>query len=477
MKEYQKPAKTKILCTIGPASSSLENLIKLINEGMDAARLNFSHGSYEEHLNVINNIRKAEEITDNPIAILQDLQGPKIRTGKVENGSVELKDGEPFIITSNEMEYGTNQMVSTVYKNLPNDVKPGNTLLLDDGYLILKIEKIENGDIYTKIIKGGILKDHKGIIAPGASISAPPLSDKDLEDLKFGLNAGVDAVALSFVRSPKDIVELKAAMKIYGRTVPIIAKIERMEAIAELDSIIEESDGIMVARGDLGLEFPAEQVPIIQKDIIRKCNYHGKFVITATQILESMIINPRPTRAEASDVANAVIDGSDCLMLSGETSVGKYPFEAVGYMDRIIRLVEDKFKLSSDQYETPISQDNQINDALSKASVMIAGQINASAIIPLTRSGYTAKFISKYRPGTPIVALTDSKDVQRGLSFIWGVQAILIPKNEPLENIFQEIGNYLKDQNYINEGDYVVFIGRLSYSKLIPQNMIKVYQV
>jgi pyruvate kinase len=466
--------KTKIICTIGPASEGINNLVRLMEAGMDAARLNFSHGTHEIHKQSIENIRKAAEITGKPVAIIQDLQGPKIRTGKVLNGEVTIQDNSKFIITMDDMEFGNSERVSTVYKNLINEVKPGCTILLDDGYLILKIEKIDKNDIITKVIKGGVLKDHKGIIVPGASSSAPSLSGKDLDDLKLGLSEGVDSVALSFVRSDRDVLELKTAMKIFGRSVPIISKIERYEAYQAIEGIISESDAIMVARGDLGLEMPPEQVPIIQKDIIQHCNFHGKPVIIATQMLESMIQNPRPTRAEASDIANAVIDGADCVMLSGETSVGKYPFDAVGYMNRIIRVIEEKYPPQSN----PRDELETIQDAIGKASTVIAEQINAAAIIPLTSSGLTAKNIAKYRPKTPIIVLTDNDHIQRRMaSFVWGTAAYLVPNELNPDNIYEQLSDFAKSNNIVNPGESVVFVSGQSAGTAMSQNMIKVYVV
>lgn len=470
--------KTKIICTIGPATSKTENLIKLIESGMNAARLNFSHGTHEIHLQTIKNIREASEKTGKPIAILQDLQGPKIRTGKVENGAVELQDGQDFIITIDNLEIGNSKKVSTTYPNLIKELEPGNTLLLDDGYIILKVKAIKSQDIITTVIKGGNLKDNKGIIAPGVESQAPSLSDKDLDDLKFGLTAGVDAVALSFVRSARDVFELKTAMKIYGRTVPIISKIERPEACEHIDEIISESESIMVARGDLGLEMPAEKVPIVQKDIIKSCNYFGKPVITATQMLESMINNPRPTRAEASDVANAVIDGCDCVMLSSETSVGKYPYDAVKYMHKIIMEVEGKYNKHNEEFEVPKEVEHNISDAVGKASCEIAKQINAAAIVAYTSSGYTAKNIAKYRPDKPIIVLTDSKHIQRRMeSFVWGVKALLAPIDFAEQNLYEKISDILKDLDFVNSGDRIVLVAGLSARKIMPGNIIKVHKI
>ncbi len=470
--------KTKVICTIGPATQGVDELSKLIDAGMDAARLNFSHGTHEEHSRTIKEIREASEKTNKPVAILQDLQGPKIRTGEVENGAVLLEDGAEFVITNEPLEKGDAQKVCTDYKNLTKELSPGNTVLLDDGYIILKVKRIKGGDIITEVEKGGTLNDNKGIIAPGVPSSAPTLSEKDIEDLKFGLEAGVDAVALSFVRSDRDVFELKTAMKIFGRALPIISKIERVEAIKNIESIIAESESIMVARGDLGLEMPAEEVPIEQKKIIKKCNFHGKPVIIATQMLESMTKNPRPTRAEASDVANAVFDGCDCVMLSSETSIGDYPFDAVKYMDRIIRVVEENYSRKSENLEIPQELEHNISDAFGKASCVIAEQINASAIVAYTNSGHTPKNISKYRPTKPIVVLTDDPHIQRRMeSFVWGVKALRVPPDFSRENIFQSFGDIVRDLNFIGSGDHVVFVAGLSAKKIMPENVIKVHKV
>jgi pyruvate kinase len=466
--------RTKILCTIGPATDSVENLARLINVGMDSARLNFSHGSHDVHLQTIKNIREAELITNKNIAIIQDLQGPKIRTSKVPDEGVLLQDGADFIITSEQLELGTALRVSTSYQNLIKEVKAGNQILLDDGYIILNVIKTDKINIYTKVVKGGILKSNKGIIAPGVSSSAPSLSDKDIEDLKFGLNAGVDAVALSFVRSERDVIELKTAMKLFGRTVPIISKIERFEGYEDIKDIIEESDAIMVARGDLGLEMPAEQVPVLQKEIIEQCNYYGRPVIIATQMLESMISNPRPTRAEASDVANAVIDGADCVMLSGETSIGKYPFEAVDYMSRIIINVEEKY-LVKNKIEKAKAHSIFINDAVAKASCVLAENISAKAIVPITNTGITSINVAKYRPSQPIVSIT--KNVQnKFLSIIWGINYLTIPDNVNT-NSFDELTSFIQDKMNLKSEDLLVFLTGSSQSDNYPEDIIKVCKV
>lgn len=467
--------KTKIFCTIGPASKEIDMLVQLIETGMDVARLNFSHGTHNEHYMTIQNIRKAEEITGRKISILQDLQGPKIRIGKFKNGFVNLIDGDKFTITTNELEYGDEKIVSTNYKMLTKDIYEGSKLLIDDGYIILEVENIDGNNIETTVIKGGKLSDNKGIIAPSAKISTPPLSDKDMDDLKFGLDSGIDLVALSFVRSERDVIELKTMMRHFKRTVPIISKIERFEGYEDLDDIIQESDGIMVARGDLGLEMPAEEVPVLQKTIIKKCNLAGKPVITATQMLESMINNPMPTRAEASDVANAVLDGTDAVMLSGETSIGKYPVLAVDYLNRIITIVESKLK--PQHYEQLNAKvDNSLNNALGKASKVIAEQINADAIIALTKSGYTALNIAKYRPEIPIYAITDKLTTFRFLNIVWGIRPIMINQSLSLENILDSPEELLKNFEDIPKG-MIVLVSGLSEDTLKPRNMIKIIKI
>lgn len=468
--------KAKIVATIGPASAGVENIVKLINAGMDCARLNFSHSDHEQHRKNISDIREASQKTGKYVAIIQDLQGPKIRTCKVKNSAVELKDGQEFIITTEKIGLGDEKIVATDYQNLIYEVKSGNTILLDDGYIILNVKKVEKNNVITEVKKGGILKDNKGIIVPGVPSSAPSLSEKDIADLKFGLEQGVDMVALSFVRSERDVIELKTVMKLYGKIVPIISKIERYEGFEDIEDIIQESDGIMVARGDLGLEMPAEKVPVLQKEIIRRCNYYGKPVIVATQMLESMINNPRPTRAEASDVANAVLDGADALMLSGETSVGKYPFDAVDYMNRIILSAEEiEF---SNLYDTKKAKynPNSIIDALSKASCVISEQISVKAIVAITYSGWTAKNIAKYRPQVPIFAICNSVEICNQLSLVWGVIPIFaefsdISDVNISEILFKNFGNYFENE------DQLIVVSGLSKTNEFQNNTIKVQKI
>lgn len=448
--------RTKIICTIGPASASEEMLVRLITAGMDVARLNFSHGTHEEHRATIGAIRRAASACGRCVGILLDLQGPKIRIGKMADGGAMLDDGARFVITTDASIEGTAERASTTYKALATDVAPGMTILLDDGYIALEVVETHRTEIVTRVVKGGLLKSNKGIVVPGARISAPALSEKDLDDARFGAAEGVDAVALSFVSSERDIIELRSALKVFGRPLPVIAKIERMEGISDIEDIVVEADGIMIARGDLGLELPAERVPVLQKHIIARCNYYGKFVITATQMLESMIENPRPTRAEASDVANAVIDGTDCVMLSGETSVGRYPVESVETMVRIITTTEEEVWPGAGARIVPADEQQNIADAIGRASCEIAAQVGASVIVTLTDVGDTARIIAKYRPRTPILALTDNTDTLRRLSFVWGIKARYFRPFDESDPLPAELAATITSSGMAAPGDLVV---------------------
>jgi pyruvate kinase len=479
-------AKTKIVCTIGPASSDKDTLKAFAKRGMDVARLNFSHGEKSVHKQVIDTIKEIEKEEGIEIAIMQDLQGPKIRTAKVENGGVELIENTEFIITTDEIEFGNSKIVSTHYKNLPAEVKKGNTILLDDGYIILKCTGVQESKVITQVVKGGLLKDNKGIIVPGSKSYAPSMSEKDLQDLKFGLENGVDLVALSFVKKAEDIFELKTAMKIFGRQVPIIAKIERAESFEHIDQIIKESDGIMVARGDLGLEMPLEELPLLQKELIKKANLAGKPVITATQMLESMINNPIPTRAETSDVANAVLDGTDAVMLSGETSIGKYPIESVEFMHKIIFSTEinalKKLNYLNLRHNFQ-SHTNNISDSIAVSTVLLASNINAKAIITATKWDFTARKIAKNRPNIPIIALTTDETNLAYLNLIWGV--IPVKLNDELEYIRDKFDvdahnfllKLLKRKDIAKEGDLIVFVTGLSDENVNESNYIKVIEL
>lgn len=468
--------RTKIICTLGPATVEPAMIERLIDAGMNVARLNYSHGTRALHAASIRMVREAARAKGKPVAILQDLQGPKIRVGVFAGGEALLEEGAAFIITADPVE-GNARRASTTFANLPADVAPGGMLLLDDGYIILRVEAVRGADIETRVVKGGVLKDHKGIVAPGIRLSASAVSGKDLADLESGLAEGVDLVALSFVQSEQDVIALRAAMRRFGRIAPIVAKIERCEGITDIEDIIREADAVMVARGDLGLEMDAEEVPVLQKKIIARCNYHGKPVITATQMLESMIEHPRPTRAEASDVANAVIDGSDAVMLSGETSVGRYPAEAVGYLHRIILKTEAEEFRAERAAEIPADPLENIADAIGRACCVLAGQIGAAAIVPLTTSGGTARVIAKHRPRTPIVALTDNEATLRQLALVWGVTPLLVPGIPEGDATLESLKGFLRDRGLARAGEAVVFTAGIPLRIRTSTNMLQVGRV
>lgn len=473
---FKTDARTKIVVTIGPSTGSVGTIVKLIEKGADVFRLNFSHNTLEEHYNLIQNIRRASKQTGREIAIMQDLQGPKIRIKNFKNGFALLSDNSNFTITTKNIPFGDEKIVATNHSTLTEEVKVGSTVLLDDGYIILKITKVEGTDIHTKVIKGGKLSDNKGIVVPGTKSSAPSISEKDLSDLKFGLDNGIDIVALSFVRSERDIIEVRTAMKLYSRVVPIVAKIERLEAVERINEIIGEADGIMIARGDLGLEADPERVPLIQKTIVQKCRYFGKPTIIATQMLESMINNPRPTRAEASDVANAVLDGADCLMLSAETSIGKYPIESVDYMNKIIKEVEKNSQIRGFSKIEQVFTPNEIWDAIARASCILAEQIRAKAIIALTKRGFTAMNIAKYRPNVPIVALTESIDVVRWLSFVWGVEGFVFSEFNGSSSK-EQIKDFLKGRVNAKPNETYVVASCGKPDEIKSENAIKILQM
>jgi pyruvate kinase len=471
---------TKIICTIGPVSQSVDQLVKLVVAGMDVARLNFSHGTYDEHRKIIQNIREARTITGEHISILQDLSGPKIRTGALKERSVALQEGANLTFTIEDVA-GTSDRVSTTYKGLPGDVEPNDLILLDDGKMSVKVVSKTSTDVKCLVVNGGILSEHKGMNLPGVRVSAASVTEKDIEDLKFGLANDVDYVALSFVRGAEDIKKLREIIMSEGQKgsrFPIVAKIEKSEAVNNIDKIIAEADGIMVARGDLGVEMATEEVPIIQKMIVRKCNEQGVPVIVATQMLESMIENPRPTRAEATDVANAVLDGADAVMLSGETSIGKYPVETVAVMDKIIRRAESNHKDRLDIVQTPGSQEDNVFDAIARSACLLAKQVKAKAIVPLTHTGVTALRISKYRPEAKIITVTGRDKVLCRLNAVWGVRGIVIPDfMDRTDDALKKILQTLKSLGYVEAGDYVVFTAGLPLMAKGATNSVKVEKV
>jgi pyruvate kinase len=478
MRSKKAIAKTKIICTLGPASQSVEQLVELIHAGMDVARLNFSHGTHEDHLSAIKNVREASKITGEYITILQDLCGPKIRTGKLQNKFIELKEGATFTFTIDEI-MGDEHRVTTTYRELPDDVQAGDIVLLDDGKMSLRVVTKTAKDVECTVVNGGILNENKGMNLPGIKLSTPSLTEKDKDDLKFGLAHDVDYVALSFVRSAGDIQHLRSVIQHQTKTrVPIVAKIEMKEAIDVIDSIVAATDVVMVARGDLGVEMMPEDVPILQKMIVRKCNEAGVPVIIATQMLESMIENPRPTRAEASDVANAVLDGADTVMLSAETSVGKYPVETVQTMDRIICRAEIRKHDHLNIKQIPAEIQENVFDAIARAACVLARQVNATAIVPITHSGATAVKISKYRPESRIIAVTSNERILRSLNLVWSVRGIVsedfIHDND---TAFRKIIERLKLEGFVERGDFVVFTAGLPLMAMGTTDTVNVERV
>lgn len=448
--------RTKIVATIGPACSSPEVLRSLIEAGATTLRLNFSHGTHDQHQRNIRLIRQTSFELNQPVAILQDLQGPKIRLGQFEHGSIILQKGDPFILTNRPVK-GTQEISSVTYDRLAEEVPEGAIILLDDGRVEMRVEKVDRSteELHCRVVVGGPLSNSKGVNFPGVYLSIKALTDKDRKDLMFGLDQGVDWVALSFVRNPQDVLEIKELISSAGKQVPVIAKIEKHEAIEQMESIVPLCDGVMIARGDLGVELPAEDVPILQKRLIILANKLGIPIITATQMLDSMANNPRPTRAEISDVANAILDGTDAVMLSNETAVGKYPVEAVATMARIaVRIEQEQMAESSDRH--PKKTSRSIPNAISQAVGQIAEQLEASAIMTLTKTGATARNVSKFRPKTPILAITPHVDVARQLQLVWGVKPLLVLNLPSTSQTFQAALNESLEKNLLAEGDLVV---------------------
>lgn len=448
--------RTKIVATIGPACRSPEVLKAIIEAGATTLRLNFSHGTHEEHQRNIRLIRQTSFELNQPVGILQDLQGPKIRLGQFENGSIALKKGDRFTLTNRPIA-GTQEISSVTYDNLAAEVPEGATILLDDGRVEMVVEKVDRSseELHCRVVVGGVLSNSKGVNFPGVYLSIKALTDKDRKDLMFGLDQGVDWVALSFVRNPQDVLEIKELISTAGKRVPVIAKIEKHEAIEQMAEILPLCDGVMIARGDLGVELPAEDVPILQKQLITLANELGIPIITATQMLDSMANNPRPTRAEISDVANAILDGTDAVMLSNETAVGKYPVEAVATMARIAIRIEQE---QSQQVTTHSGTSNgrSVPNAISQAVGQISEQLGAAAIMSLTKTGATARNVSKFRPRTPIIAVTPHVDVARQLQLVWGVKPLLMLELASTSQTFQAALNVAQERGLLTQGDLVV---------------------
>lgn len=464
--------KTKIVCTMGPATDSDDILRELALNGLNVCRFNFSHGSHEEHRERMNRTKRIREELSLPIAILLDTKGPEIRTGEFSE-PVVLEEGEKFVITMEDC-IGDKNRCSVSYKGMAKDVKPGDTILIDDGLVALRVDEIVGDEIHTTVQNSGKVSSRKGVNLPGVVTNLPAITEKDIEDIKFGINEGIDFIAASFVRKAQDVIEIRKILEENGgEDIQIFSKIENQEGVDNIDSILQASDGIMVARGDMGVEIPSEEVPIVQKMIIRKCNELAKPVITATQMLDSMIRNPRPTRAEVTDVANAIYDGTDAIMLSGETAAGKYPVEAVKTMNRIAIRTEQTLNYTERLDEERCGKVT-VTDAISHATCTTAMDLNAKAIITSTSSGYTTRMVSKFRPQAPIIAATWSERVMRKLSLVWGVYPILSDNVVSTDEVVESSIASALSAGYVNPGDIVVNTAGVPVGQTGKTNMIRV---
>jgi pyruvate kinase len=469
--------KTKIVATLGPATNSKDMLIELVRAGVGVFRLNFSHGNHAGHKQVIKYIREVNEELGTNVCILQDLQGPKIRIGEVENGEVEIVPGQTLTVTCQEM-LGTSEKVSTTYTSLPRDVEIGDTILVDDGKIELRVTSVSGDEVETTIVYGGGLKSRKGMNLPDTKISAPSLTEKDRKDLQFGLEQDVDWIALSFVRKASDIYDLKDIIEAKGKATKVIAKIEKPEALRNIEEIIEATDGLMVARGDLGVEIAMEDVPIAQKMLVDRCNEASKPVIIATQMMESMIENPRPTRAETNDVANAVLDGADAIMLSAETASGKYPIQTVKSMVKTILAVE---KQSNEIYDklSHIHADSPTfyNDSLVRTACRLSKEVNASAIVGMTKSGYTGFRISGHRPKANIYIFTANRRLLNIINLYWGLRGFYYDGTRSTDETFDDLENILRNKGLLHHGDTYISTASMPLHWEDRTNMVKIQVV
>ena len=470
--------KTKIVCTIGPASESVDLLVNLINAGMNVCRLNFSHGDYEEHGARIKNIREAVKITGKRVAILLDTKGPEIRTNDMENGAITMKIGDSVRISMTEV-LGTNEKFSITYPELINDVNVGSHILLDDGLIDLEVTDIDRdaNEIVTVVKNEGVLKNKKGVNVPGVSVNLPGITEKDANDIRFGIGQGIDFIAASFVRRASDVLEITKILEEENAThIQIIPKIENQEGIDNIDEILKVSDGLMVARGDMGVEIPTEDVPVVQKALIKKCNALGKPVITATQMLDSMQRNPRPTRAEANDVANAIYDGTDAVMLSGETAAGDYPLEAVQTMARIAVRTEETL-VNQDSFALKLYSKTDMTEAIGQSVGHTARNLGIQTIVAATESGHTARMISKYRPKAHIVAITFSEQKARSLSLSWGVYATVADKPSSTDEMFNLASKVSQEEGYASEGDLIIITAGVPVGEKGTTNLMKIQMI
>jgi pyruvate kinase len=462
----------KIVCTLGPATCSDEKVRALVEAGMDVARLNMSHGEHADHKAAYDRVRAASDSTGHAVGVMADLQGPKIRLGRFANGSTYWNNGDVVRITVEDVE-GTHDRVSTTYKQLAHDAQPGDRLLIDDGNLELVVEHIDGDDVVATVTEGGPISNHKGLSLPGMSVSAPPLSEKDIEDLEFALRLGADLVALSFVRSPADVELVHEVMDRVGRRVPVIAKLEKPEAVDNLEAIVLAFDAVMVARGDLGVELPLEEVPLVQKRAIQMARENAKPVIVATQMLDSMIEHPRPTRAEASDVANAVLDGADALMLSGETSVGKYALESVRTMARIIAAVEQNSTAAPPLAHVPRTK----RGVISYAARDIGERLDAKALVAFTQSGDTVRRLARLHTPLPLLAFTALPEVRSQLALTWGTETFIVPHMQTTDGMIRQVDKSLLELGRYRRGDLVVIVAGAPPGTVGSTNLIHVHRI
>ncbi len=465
--------KAKIICTLGPSSDSEVVIEALIRAGMNVARLNFSHGTPEEHRRRVQRIRRASSRLGVPVAILQDVQGPKIRLGRFEGGRLEVRAGEQVVVTTRKV-LGQGHLIPTPIRSLPRDVEPGHPILLDDGRVRLRVDSVSGQDVTCTVEQGGVLKDHKGLNLPGAHVSVPTITEKDAEDLAFGQEVGVDYVALSFVRTADDIRQ--ARKLVAKRNTPLIAKIEKPQAVDDLEAIAREADGIMVARGDLGVEMPLEKLPAIQKHMVRTVNRMGGLVIVATEMLESMVNNARPTRAEVSDVANAILDGADAVMLSGETAAGRHPLEACATMARIVE--ETETHNVRDSQLAPFGHlGEDVSAGVAAAAVAASEQMGINTIVTYTERGYTARLIAEFRPRAQIVALTPNADTVNRMALYWGVQGQLVGRCQSTDAMLKQVRRLCRDEGLCKVGTPVVIVAGVPLNQPGKTNMMSVHRI
>lgn len=469
--------RTKIVATLGPVSSSEDTLRAMVRAGMDVARLNFSHGTHESHASLMAAVRKVAREEGHVVALLQDLQGPRVRVSEMAGGQAQLATGSRVLLTTTEV-VGTPERITVRGAPLPRDVLPGDRILLDDGAIELEVLSTSNTEVECTVKIGGILKSHKGVVVPERTLSIPTITEKDRADVAFGVEQGVDYVAMSFVRSAEDIHRLRGLLsELGGGEIPIVAKIEKHEAISSFDEILLAADAVMVARGDLGIEVAAEEVPFLQKMIISSCNAAGKPVVTATQMLDSMIRNPRPTRAEVNDVANAILDGSDATMLSGETAAGAYPVEAVATMARIAERTDAALPYDTLMQKTAMARMRNVTDAVGQATCEMAYELGAKAIITSTESGYTARMIARHRPPTQIIAPTPSETTFRQLALVWGVQPYLVRRYQTTDEMIRQVVDLAEREGRVAKGDLVIITAGLPLPVRGHTNFLKLHIV